>query len=62
MGKSFTLMYLFDNLGYPDGKMVKINDLLNDIETGLDEIFSGLEIEVSEELVSRTLAVVENKG
>ncbi len=55
-------MYLYDNLDYPGGKIIKIEDVLNDIETSLDEIFNGLEIEVSAELVSRTLAIVENKG
>ena len=62
MGKNSTLMYLFDNLDYPDGKVVEITDLLNNIETSLDEIFNGLEIEASEELVSKTLAVVEKMG
>jgi hypothetical protein len=62
MTKNSTLMYLFDNLYYPNGKIVKIEDVLNDIETSLDEIFNGLEIEASAELVSRTMAMVENKG
>ena len=55
-------MYLYDNLDYPNEKIIKIEDFLNDIETSLDEIFSGLEIEVGAELVSRTMAIVENKG
>jgi hypothetical protein len=55
-------MYLNDSLDYPGGKIVEMDKLLEDIETSLDEFFRGLEINVSSELVSRTMALVEKKG
>jgi len=61
MAKCSTLFYLNDSLDYPDGKLVEMDKLLEDIETSLDDFFRGLEINVSSELVSRTMALVEKK-
>ena len=61
MAKCSTLLYLNDSLDYPDGKLVEMDKLLEDIETSLDDFFRGLEINVSSELVSRTMALVEKK-
>jgi len=62
MAKCSTLMYLNDSLDYPGGQIVEMDKVLEDIETSLDEFFRGLEINVSSELVSRTMALVEKKG
>ena len=62
MGKCSTLMYLHDSLDYPEGKVVEIDKLLEGIDTSLEELFKGIEINVDPKLVSRTLALVGKKG
>ncbi len=62
MAKCSTLIYLNDSLDYPEGKIVEMDKLLEDMDTSLDEFFKGIEINVSSQLVSRTIALVEKKG
>lgn len=62
MKKCFTLIYVNNSLDYPGEQIVEIDNVLDDIEASLDNFFKGLEINVSSELVSRTLALVEKKG
>lgn len=62
MKKCSTLIYVNNSLDYPAEKIVEIDSVLDDIEASLDSFFKGLEINVSSELVSKTMALVEKKG
>jgi hypothetical protein len=59
MAKCSTIMYVNDSLDYSGLKIVEIDKILEDIDASLDEFFKGIEINVSSELVSKTLALVE---
>jgi hypothetical protein len=58
MAKYSTIMYVNDSLDYSGLKIVEIDKVLEDIDTSLDEFFRDIEIKVSSELVSKTLALI----
>lgn len=62
MAKCSTIFYINDSLNYPGEKIVEIDKLLEDIDSSLDEFLGNIEINVSSELVSKTLALVKEKG
>jgi hypothetical protein len=61
MEHSTHLFYLLDHRHnyYHLGKIIDVDQLYDEIDGSLDELFGGLELEVDPILVSKTLALVE---
>jgi hypothetical protein len=58
MEQCSTLVYIIDNLSKPLEECVNICQLFDEVDTSLDKIFKGAEIEVGPDLVSKTLAKI----
>jgi len=62
MGKCSTLMYLNDSANYQEIRLIDIDKLIDEIDFRLDEVFARMEIEVNNQLVKRTMKIVEELG
>jgi hypothetical protein len=62
MGKCSTLMYLNDSANYQGIRLIDIDKLIDEIDFRLDEVFARIEIEVNNQLVKRTMKIVEELG
>lgn len=62
MGKCSTLMYLNDSTNYQEIKLIDIDKLIDEIDFALDETFARMEIEVDNQLVKRTMKIIEELG
>jgi hypothetical protein len=61
MKNCFTLVYMYDNQNKPSEKLINLSQLLDEIDTGLDEIFKCIEVEAGPSLISMTMARIDKE-
>jgi hypothetical protein len=62
MAKCSTLMFFNDSLGNPTGKIVDIDEMLEEMENSLNDFFRNAEFDADSSLISKTVALAKNLG
>jgi len=62
MAKCSTLMFFNDSLVNTTGKIVDIDEMLEEMENSLNDFFRNAEVDADSGLISKTVALAKNLG